>query len=89
MSMRRSRAATGVAVVVALLWLGTAVLGRSACVSASKGAQASSISAIAFPLVVLVSYRHACGPECGYFGRDVFLWLPGYSMLLWRRYVVI
>lgn len=75
--------------MVSLLWPGTALLGRSACVSASKGATASSISAMPLPLLVVVSYRHACGPECGYFGRDVFLWLPGNPVLLWRRYVEI
>lgn len=76
-------------IVVALLWLGTALFGRLPCLSASKGASASTTSTIALPLLVFVSYHHECGSECGYFGRELFLWLPGYPVLLWRRYVAI
>jgi hypothetical protein len=89
MKARRSRRFVAAPIVVALLWIGTALFGRLPCLAASKGSGASTTSVIPFPLFVFVSYRHDCGPECGHFGRELFLWLPGHPMSLWRYDVKI
>jgi hypothetical protein len=42
-------------------------------------------SAVA-PFLVRMQYGHACGPECGQGGVDLYLWFPGGQHLIHREH---